>query len=291
MVVDRTTDAVAADRVASDAVVTGTNGLDDEQLDATALIASNELWYHTMELVPGVVTPGWFDLRPVLDLLPWPEVRGKRCLDVGTYDGMLAFELERRGASEVWATDVANHEDWDWLPRDRRQGVDYLRSIAGQKGRGFEIAAQILESNVRRRFVNAYDLGAADIGEFDVVVCGSLLLHLRDPFRALESIRQVCRGVFLSIEPVDVVSTILQHRRASFVLAARNGQWLIPSAYGYRKMVEAAGFDIVRTSRTFAEPEGVAHPRSVRTLRSRLERLVCHGTGVPVQAILSRPWD
>jgi hypothetical protein len=75
------------------------------------------------------------------------------------------------------------------------------------------------------------------------------------------------------------------------VLAGGNGQWLIPSAHGYRKMLEVAGFDIVRTSRTFAEPEGVAHPRSVRTLRSRLEKLACHGTGVPVQAILCRPAD
>ena len=56
------------------------------------------LWYHTLELPGGIVTPGWFDLRGVVDRLPWPDVRGKRCLDVGTYDGFYAFELERRGA-------------------------------------------------------------------------------------------------------------------------------------------------------------------------------------------------
>ena len=67
------------------------------------------LWYHTLELAPGVVTPGWFDLRPIVSLLPWPDVRGKRCLDVGTYDGFLAFELERRGAAEVVATDISDH--------------------------------------------------------------------------------------------------------------------------------------------------------------------------------------
>ena len=33
------------------------------------------LWYHTLELPEGV-TPGWFDLRPVVDKLPWPEVGG-----------------------------------------------------------------------------------------------------------------------------------------------------------------------------------------------------------------------
>ncbi|MFH4351513.1 hypothetical protein WAJ70_20705, partial [Acinetobacter baumannii] len=79
-------------------------------------VDAHPFWYHTIDVVPGVTTPGWFDLRPVVDLLPWPDVRGKRCLDIGTYDGYLAFELERRGASEVVAVDVEDHLLWDWPP-------------------------------------------------------------------------------------------------------------------------------------------------------------------------------
>ncbi|MGH9030236.1 MAG: methyltransferase domain-containing protein, partial [Acidimicrobiales bacterium] len=210
-------------------------------------------------------------------------------LDVGTYDGMLAFELERRGASEVWATDVPDHEGWDWLPRDREAGLGYVKAVAGKKGRGFEIAAEILGSKVRRRFMSVYDLDPSDLGEFDVVVCGSLLLHLRDPFRALESVRRVCRGVFLSIEVIDVLSTILHPRRASFFLKGHDGQWLVPSAAGHRRMLNVAGFDVVEASRPFAEPEGLGHPYSERTIKTRLTKLLCHGEGVPVQAVLSRP--
>src|SRR3954470_18358755 len=87
--------------------------------EARETVASNQLWYHTMELRPGLVTPGWFDLRPIIDRLPWPEIEGKRCLDVGTYDGQLAFEMERRGASEVVSTDIQSHLDWDWPYRHR----------------------------------------------------------------------------------------------------------------------------------------------------------------------------
>src|SRR5260370_705542 len=54
-------------------------------------------WYHTLELAPGVVTPGWFDLRPVADKLPWPDLTGRPCLDVGTFDGFWAFAMARRG--------------------------------------------------------------------------------------------------------------------------------------------------------------------------------------------------
>ena len=112
-------------------------------------VDANPLWYHTLELGEGVITPGWFDLRSVVDRLPWPDVRGKRCLDVGTFDGFFAFELERRGAAEVVATDIADHEQWDWPPRIRARGVEYLRAVAGpRKGIGYEIARELLGSSV-----------------------------------------------------------------------------------------------------------------------------------------------
>src|SRR5437660_10357912 len=74
-------------------------------------IAQVRGWYHCIEVAPGLRTPGAFDLEPVVDRLPWPEVAGKRCLDVGTYDGFLAFELERRGAREVVAADISSPAD------------------------------------------------------------------------------------------------------------------------------------------------------------------------------------
>src|SRR5687767_838024 len=122
----------------------------------SALVQDVKLWYHTMELAPGEVTPGWFDLRPVIDHLPWPDVAGKRCLDVGTYDGHLAFEMERRGAAEVVALDSADHESWDWPVRVRRQGLG-LDTLAGEKGAGFRAARERLDSKVERIELNVYD--------------------------------------------------------------------------------------------------------------------------------------
>src|SRR4029079_484608 len=38
-------------------------------------------WYHTLELAPGVETPGYFDHRPILHKLPIPaSLAGQRCL-------------------------------------------------------------------------------------------------------------------------------------------------------------------------------------------------------------------
>jgi tRNA (mo5U34)-methyltransferase len=257
--------------------------------DARAAVESNPLWYHTIEVAPGVLTPGWFDLRSVMDRIPWPDLRGKRCLDVATYDGSLAFEMERRGAAEVWATDVPNHDDWDWMPRERDKGVEYLAAVAGQKGRGFEIAAEMLGSKVQRRFVNVYDLDPQEMGQFDVVVCGSLLLHLRDPFRALAGIRRMCNGVFVSIEVFDALSSVIGRKRPILYLEGDEGRWTIPNLAGQRKMLEVAGFDVLTVGKPFAEPIGTSHPPLTHTLRDRLNHYICKGRGVPVRPIVCRP--
>ena len=256
-------------------------------------VASHPIWYHTIELAPGVETPGWFDLRHIVGHLPWPDVRGKRCLDVATYDGFFAFEMERRGAAEVVATDIASHAEWDWLPRARADGLRYLEQAAGTKGRGFEIASEALGSSVERQFVNVYDLDPQSVGRFDVVLCGSLLLHLRDPFRALEAIHGVCAGVFLSLETVDLGLSALHPRRSVLHLEADDGRWLIPNVAGHRRMLEVAGFDVVHTARPYAIPLGAGHPRGGRSLRSTAQalgrRVAAGRPGVPMSAILCRP--
>lgn len=265
-------------------------------MSAEARIASNPFWYHTLELAPGVVTPGWFDLRPIVDLLPWPDVRGKRCLDVGTSDGFLAFELERRGAREVVATDLADHELWDWPRTMRARGVEYLRTVAGpDKGLGLRVAKELLGSDVEPVEVSAYDLGPETVGEFDVVVCGSLLLHLRDPVRALAAIRSVCRGRFLSTNQIDVGLTAFGRTTplARFHGASDACQWWVPNPAGHRRMLESAGFAVERESRPYAIPFGEGHtPRGsgARRLAGRLaRRVVVGGEGVPHHALLASP--
>ena len=264
--------------------------------DPRAAIASNPFWYHTLEVAPGVVTPGWFDLRPIADLLPWPDVRGKRCLDVGAADGFLAFELERRGAAEVVAADLRDHELWDWPPHLRARGLEYLRAVAGpEKGVGLRMAKELLGSEVEPIDMSAYDLSPESVGEFDVVVCGSLLLHLRDPMRALEAIRSVCRGQFMCTNQVDVGLTIVARRLPLARLYGMTDmcQWWVPNPAGHRHMIESAHFSIERETRPYAIPFGVGHTpreRSARGLLDRLGRRVASGgDGAPHHAILARP--
>jgi tRNA (mo5U34)-methyltransferase len=267
----------------------------DRATDARAAVAARGFWYHTMELAPGVVTPGWFDLRPIVDRLPWPDVRGKRCLDVGPYDGFLSFELERRGAAEVVATDIGSPTEWDWPAAMRENGGRELAEIAGSDpGGGFRVARKVLGSSAKRVEVSVYDLAPETVGTFDVVVCGSLLLHLRDPVAALEAIRGVCTERFLSIETISPGLSLLSRRRP---LAQQRGgvrcQWWIPNAAAHRRMLQSAGFAIERAPRPFAEPLGPAHPQHGRLLGSWRQRLPTRvltlRSGIPHGAVLARP--
>ena len=56
-------------------------------------VARNPAWYHTIELAPGVVTPGEIDLRKLAARVLPDRLDGLRALDVGTFDGFWAFEL------------------------------------------------------------------------------------------------------------------------------------------------------------------------------------------------------
>src|SRR5205807_2971308 len=168
------------------------------------------------------------------------------------------FELERRGAREVIATDIAEHGDWDYLP-GADHGESSLAEIAGEKGLGFEVAKRALQSNVERRIVNVYDLSEEEVGTFDVVVCGSLLLHLRDPVRALQAIRSVCESWLLSVEEISLPLSVLGRRRplADVRFSPSATQWWVPNAAGHVRMLEATGFEAARRVGPFCVPYGV----------------------------------
>jgi tRNA (mo5U34)-methyltransferase len=200
-------------------------------------------WYHTLELAPGVVTPGVFDLRPWVKRYGLPDrLDGMRVLDVGSWDGFWAFEMERRGADEVIALDLDDEADLDWPPR--RRPTEY-RGLLG--GDGFNLAKSTLGSSVQRIVSSIHDADPAELGTFDLVLCGVVLIHMRDQLGALERIARLCRGTFISAEAYDPWLSALPVP-ASRYFADRDSSvvfWM-PSARTWRRMLWTAGFDDVR---------------------------------------------
>jgi tRNA (mo5U34)-methyltransferase len=199
-------------------------------------------WYHTLELAPGLVTAGWFDLRPYVERYGLPErMDGMRTLEVGTWDGFWAFEMERRGASVV-ALDLDHERDLDWPPRRRPD-----RFPRATRSEGFALAAEILGSGVERRNLSIYDATSAELGIFDLVFCGSVLIHLRDQLLALERIAELSRGSFISAEEYDRIAGLVPMPVSRF--RADDPSAVVfwrPSARTWRRMMWTAGFDQVR---------------------------------------------
>ena len=224
-------------------------------------------WYHTIDLPDGTATPGEWDLRPIVGRLPIPDVRGLRVLDVGTHDGFYAFELERRGAGEVVALDLADPADLNW-PGDALPRETAAAFLAGRDA-SFRFAHEARASKVRLELRSVYDLDPADVGTFDFAIVGTLLLHLRDPIGALRAIRRVARRLLVN----DVVSTsmTLRHPRqaATRLLATPDVPfWSVPNVIGLRRYVTAAGWRIERAGRPYLIPYGKGvtskPPRSLR---------------------------
>jgi len=198
-------------------------------------------WYHTLELGPGCVTEGMFDLRPLVRRYGLPErMDGMRALDVGTWDGFWAFEMERRGA-EVVALDLDDERRLDWPANRRPTSFPELG-----RGAGFRLARELLGSAVERIDCSIYDARPEELGTFDLVFCGSLLIHLRDPVLAAERVAGLCRDSFVSVEPYDRLAGLLPfpvaryraHREADVVF------WE-PNVRAWKAILGTAGFTSV----------------------------------------------
>jgi tRNA (mo5U34)-methyltransferase len=129
------------------------------------------MWWQTFELAPGVLTPGVNPIARLLTQCQLPErLAGKTVLDIGTANGAVCFEAERRGASAVVGLD---------LTPPSHCGFDEIREFLGSKA----------------RFVrgSVYELPSLLSERFDIVFFLGVLYHLRHPLLALDVLRSVTR--------------------------------------------------------------------------------------------------
>ena len=170
-------------------------------------------FYHTTE-VPGYgVRPGQWDLRPTWrEYLGGESFQGKRVLDIGTADGFISFQVERQGA-EVVAFDLSEKESWDLVPF---AGYDYKqygvsnKSHIKQLNNAFWLCHRAFGSKAKMVYGNIYAI-PQEIGQVDVAIFGSILLHLRDPFTALQNALVLTHETVIIAEPLgqDLVTRIL----------------------------------------------------------------------------------
>lgn len=145
-------------------------------------------FYHSMDIPGYGEVAGEWDLRPgISDYLGHVALKGKRVLEIGTANGYVCFHIESIGG-EVVAVDLSERETWDIVPY---AAVDLAAIVAQRRGHArrinnaFWLCHKAVQSRARVVYCTAYEVPDA-IGPVDVAVFGCVLLHLRDPWLALE---------------------------------------------------------------------------------------------------------
>ena len=204
-------------------IAAGDRGFDD-RVQQLAQRVQSRFRYHTIELPDGSVLPGLQTvehLRWRLSLFGLPEdLRGKRVLDIGAWDGWFSFECERRGAVVVAVDCVALNT--------------------------FLEAKELLGSQVEYLELDVDELATARLGTFDIVLFFGVLYHLRHPLLGLEKVVELCTDTAL-IESFVIASeerTIpaVMEFYERIELGGQIDNWCGPSPEALLGMCRSAGF-------------------------------------------------
>jgi tRNA (mo5U34)-methyltransferase len=224
--------------------------------------------YHSIELPDGSVLPGLQSidhLRWRFGLFGLPEdLRGKRVLDIGAWDGWFSFECERRGA-EVVATDCVALDT-------------------------FLEARELLGSRVEYLALDVGQLSAQRLGRFDIVLFLGVLYHLRHPLLGLEKVVELCTDIaliesFVIESEARAVPAVLEfYERGE--LGGQIDNWCGPSPEALLAMCRSAGF-------AQSELRDITNRRASVVCRRRWPELTKDGSAAAhlVSAVSNRSWS
>jgi len=231
---------------------------------AEEVVKSCPEWYHSIELAPGVVTPGRAPVEvwnEELRKLRLPDLRGKSVLDIGAYDGFFSFAAERLGASRVtaldhyvWFTDMSGYmEDWRLsrrtgapLPPPHESRHWRPQELPGR--RPFDAARRLLGSQVEPVVGDFMTMELTSLGRFDVVLFLGILYHMEDPLRAMRRLANVTAPGGLAVIETEAVEFFGLADTAVCEFFPGNelnndpSNWWAPNSRALEGLCRAAGF-------------------------------------------------
>ena len=201
-------------------------------------VRARRLWYHDIELRPGLRTrfPEDYDISPVLRRvdegnaeilgrldghLP-SALTGLRVLDLGCADGLYTLWAARRGARRVVAIERNRHNF---------ERAMWLRQTLGQDH------VELHWGSIERH---------CSAASFDLVFCVGLVYHLVDPLGAMHLVRTRCAKTLVFSSALDLPDGdgAPMSRLDRYVTGA-HGVWSF-NAPMVRQLLATAGFDIAQ---------------------------------------------
>lgn len=187
-------------------------------------------WFHSIDFGNGVVSKGAKSLSLLerqADVAFKHGMAGKSVLDIGTWDGAMSFEAERRGAARVLAVDSFV---WD------RNGMNRKPS--------FDMAKLYLQSRIDEKVIDLFELTSRTLGTFDVVLFLGVLYHLKEPLRALEHVAGLTHDL-LVVDTETMLDTMDSPVMTFFPGRELNNDptnWWAPNIKCVLAMLNVAGF-------------------------------------------------
>jgi len=228
-------------------------------------------WYHTLDLPSGTVTGEW-DLRSRFDDYTGHVVLSrKRVLDIGTANGFLTWEAERRGA-EVVSFDLDHASRQKLLPFhdsiymiDRTESERQREKFFNSMKRGYWYCHHAFDSRANVYYGNIEAI-PLELGRFDVALLCSVLEHLPDHIQAIASAASLANTIVIT-GPLGEADD----RNAEFVgyasHPAANFSFWRYSVGVYREVFAMLRFKIVRVTRAryrqASNPEEIEIPTIV----------------------------
>jgi tRNA (mo5U34)-methyltransferase len=183
------------------------------------------------------------------------DLRGKRALDIGTWDGPVAFELEKRGA-DVDAIDVQD-----------------------PSCTAFSCAHALRKSKVRYTQMSVYDIPKQFPYKFDVIFFFGVYYHLKHPLLAFEALADALADggrIFFEGELLLTYSETNRGERSKLNNRAlaesgvplslcytgdfrSTSNWFVPNLACLRGWFEAAGLEITNYG-LYCVPQEVGSP-------------------------------
>lgn len=160
-------------------------------------------FYHTMDIPGHGQVQGEWDLRgKEYAYLGKIDFSKKRVLEIGTADGFLCFHMERMGA-DVVAFDLSEKQAWDMVPFAINDIDEWICDRANHIRRinnAWWFCHKAFASQAKLVYGTVYAV-PREIGPVDVSTITAVLLHLRDPFLALQNVLSLTRETVVITEP------------------------------------------------------------------------------------------
>lgn len=189
-------------------------------------------WYYSLEVTPGVFTPGFgFDSAALVrKLLSGVELRGEPFLDLCSMDGMVSYIAARRCA-EVTAWDRIDHGDkFAWLYQNNPRAFPDIRFVLG----------------------NGLSTASIGLPPYRAVVFAGLLYHVLDPVASLLNARRMLQdGGVMIVETAAVARpghAMWFNEGGQFYPAPESANYWLPTKQCLVSMLRMARLEVLDTA-------------------------------------------